>query len=547
MATSKIPGGVAAADPNGLAQGVVVRGATREIDSPIAVALTRSPAPPTEDQALWVAIRNRTQALSFDRYAAFIERVLCKGTAGDSALCGSTEPVTGYGQPSIEERRLELASRPSIYGVDSYQLLKLATHAFLLIEGGVSVAPPRDALTGTTIDTAPPVGEEPPPNSVFARIPDEGSRVGREITYAQAQTALQDYLATQVGGIAAAGLPYLKRVVTALLDDVDLGAEGFAQVGPYCDGALQRRLSCPALIELLWNYWWEECGLVQGMNAIALRFQNRRRGPSDPLATLALDPLRPMSNLLWGRLQDAPNQLSVSRRAYEYAQQYGLKLCGKAVDDLAPVENRSKFIEAFHTLLQHAAEFYRQDSNTTVIADGFALLQSLKQVHMVLAEGANNQFDELKRQARVEMMIDQWLLSRREMREFLRGRVMMPFPEAWMSQQDTLMRLHGWGEGTVTHFHYLASAGEMLLLSIRYADWMATLDQASAANWARAWRPEVQAYMHSYHAVTGVDLAAPPVDVRQSQVRFVPPSALLDGARTAAIGFSLQSRGMNKV
>ena len=41
--------------------------------------------------------------------------------------------------------------------------------------------------------------------------------------------------------------------------------------------------------------------LVQTMNAICLRFQNRR-GPSerDPLANLEIDPLRPLNNIYLG-------------------------------------------------------------------------------------------------------------------------------------------------------------------------------------------------------------------------------------------------------
>ena len=521
MATSKTPGSApASATPQSLAQPRVLDGAVGE--PPLEVTLIRTAIAPTQDQALWMAIRNRSEAISFERYAAFIERLLCQNTSDDSAACGGTQgEASDFGQPSIAARRAGLAARPSIYGVDAYQLLKLATHAFLLVEGGVIVQPPRDPADGTISTDPVQPGQVPPANSIFATIPGEASRLGTDITYEEAQERLSTYLQTQIGGISAPGLPYLKRVATALLGD------RLAQGLPFCDQVLRNRLTCPSMTELLWNYWWEEGHLVQGMNAIALRFQNRRRGPSDPLAPLALDPLRGMHNLLWGRLQDAPNQLSVSRRAHEYAYAYGLPLRGRAVDDLAPVENRSQFITAFHTLLARAAQFYRESSNTTVIPDGFALLQSLKEVHMVLALSANNQFEDLKRQARVEMMIDQWLLSRTEMREFLRGRTMVPFEERWMSQQDTLMRLHGWGDGTVSHYHYLATAGEMLLLSIRWGDWTGTIDQASASNWANQWRPEVQAYLHAYQAVTGVDLGAPLLDTHRDTARFAPPADLL--------------------
>ena len=43
-----------------------------------------------------------------------------------------------------------------------------------------------------------------------------------------------------------------------------------------CMGILQEKLANPCFVELLWNYWQEEAGLVQTMNAITWRFQNRR-------------------------------------------------------------------------------------------------------------------------------------------------------------------------------------------------------------------------------------------------------------------------------
>jgi hypothetical protein len=62
--------------------------------------------------------------------------------------------------------------------------------------------------------------------------------------------------------------------------------------------------SAPCLLELIWNYFMEEALVVQTISAITLRFQNKR-GPGviEPLASLALDPLRPMSMLLWGYIQ----------------------------------------------------------------------------------------------------------------------------------------------------------------------------------------------------------------------------------------------------
>lgn len=491
---------------------------------PIQVTLEPAAVPPTEDQALWIAIRNRTDAIGFDRYAAFVQRLLCADTDHGLPTChvpGDAEEgdfgdlhAGQVGAPSIDARLRDLRDRPSIYGVDAYQMLRAATQAFLLFEGGVAITPARNPATGRY-----------PQGWQQDNMPGEASRLGRPVTFEEARRHLSDYLQTRISNVGGRVLPYLERIVDALLDS------GSRQEGmPMCEGTLRNRLHCPAMIELLWSYWHEQGWLVQTMNAIALRFQNSRRGANDPLVNLALDPLRPLANLLWGFVQDR-DRLSVARRSLEYSYAYGLELEGKAVSGVQPVESRTRFIEAFHTLLYRVAEFYEADAITTVRADGFKLLQALKEVHIEMAEGANNQVDELKRTAREEMLVMQFFLARPEMREFLRGRAMVPYREAWMSQVDTMKRLQGGPETSVTHFRELADSGEKICLSVRYADWMAINDQTQALNWARYWKPEIQSYLHAYRAVTGVDLAAEMTDTRRSQDRFMQPSVHLRNRR----------------
>lgn len=471
---------------------------------PLRVTLDPAAAEPTSDQALWVAIRNRTDAIGFDAYAAFLQRLLCERESVGNAVCGAPDADTStggataepgsFGSPSVDARLDELVARPSIYGGEAYAILKLATEAFLESEGGAAIVPPR----------AQPL----PPDD--AEMPGEAARLGQSVTWAQARNALEAYLGQQVGTVSGRGLPYLKRIVDALIPP---GAR--TQGGPFCDGPLQRRLSCPDFIELIWCYWHERGYLVQTMNAIGLRFQNSRRGPQDPLANLALDPIRPLANLLWGFVQDR-DRLSVARRALEYEYAYGLPLDGKAVAAVRPVERRARFLECFHQLLQCVAEFYVADSFTTVRADGFRMLQALKELHLEMAESANNQYAELKRAARVEMMAMQYMLARKEMREFLGARPGVPYREAWMPQVQTMKRLQRWPQTSITHFRDLADAGQKLLLSVRLGSWVDSNDQAQALNWARYWKQEVQAYLHAYRAVTGVEIAARRVEMQQA-------------------------------
>ena len=481
---------------------------------PLPVSLQQQGELLTDDLQLLAAffggIRNRTAAVAFSRYNEFVNRLLCEGVDDGERSCGSPPEsgVSDYGAPTIRERREDLLGRPSIFGVDAYQLLKVATEAFLVFETGIAIKPPRDGRTGqygyrdafNNFVPAVPTDE----------VPGEAGhlRSPTPVTFQQVASRLDQYLSRG----SSTGTTYLRRIVDALLG-LDPGRR--EEKLPYCDGILRHRLSCPSLIELIWSYWHEEGMLVQALNVIALRFQNRRGAMDrDPLAHLEIDPLRPLNNLMWGYVQDEMHRLTVPRRAYEYDHHYGLTIFGKAVPSIRPADSRSKFLEAFHNLLYRTAAFYHEDADTTVVADAFPLLNALREVHLLLAEGAHNQFGDLPWTARGEMLVQQWLLSRPEMREFLRGRAMVPYAEPWMGQVDTLKRLQGWSEVSVTNFHELAVFGEQILLSIRYHDWNAVNNQEEAKLWARYWKAEIQRYIHAYRAVAGVDLTTEPVDAK---------------------------------
>lgn len=287
-------------------------------------------------------------------------------------------------------------------------------------------------------------------------------------------------------------------------------------------------LAQPFPVELIWSYWEEEAGLVQALNLILARFQNRRvgRGP-DPLARFDLSPLRPLRHILWGWVENEISQLTVRRRAAEYEFEYGLPLVGRAVPGPGHlVERRDRFLEAFHTLLYEAHAFFTLDDNTTVNADAFQVYNALRDTHLVLAEGASNQFGDLPTQARIEMLIMQWTLSQPEIRDYLGGKPMVPYDEPWMDKLDTMKSLYGWSPTSVTHFHDLAVRGERLLLTVRWGNWNGPdVTAESAKNWARTWRNDIQRYIHAYRAATGADLTAAP-DPR-------PPALLLSRRLTA--------------
>ena len=139
-------------------------------------------------------------------------------------------------------------------------------------------------------------------------------------------------------------------------------------------------------------------------------------------------------------------------------------------------------------------------------------MNSITDMHLLLAAGANNFYGGLPWTARHEMMVMQWLLARPEFREFLAGRLMMRYAEPWMDRVDTMRMQQRWGDPSITSFHYLAHYGEKILLSFRWGNWSEIHDPGTAAAWADNWRPAVQTYVHHYRRVTGVDLGIELVD-----------------------------------
>jgi hypothetical protein len=469
------PAGARPPDEAAAALSAAYRMPAQRVTGEMGVTLRQPDLESTTDQALWVAIRDRTRVIGFEGYSRFIDRVLCDDEASDDEKA--------HLRPRAEPARLA-------FGGDAYQLLKVATEAFLVLNCGIMI------------------------DREHYRAGEQAERLNAHDDYDEIAHKLAEYL--------SGGLPYIRTVLRGLgveQPERHLGS-------PFCNTLLSGRPFDPCMLELIWSYWHEEGMLVQAMNTVSLRFQNKLAGEHHALGQLELSPLRPLSNLLWGYIQDEPFRLSVARRAYEYSHHYGLSLLGKAVPRLRPADDRSKFLEAFHSLLRQVAVFYKEDADTTVIADGFPLLNSLQEVHLLLAEGAQNQFRDLPWTARVEMLIQKWLLSRREIQEFLRGRAMVPYKEPWMGPVDSLRRLLGWGDTPVTYFRDLGVYGEQILLSIRYGNWMEVNEQDRPKNWARYFQPEIQGYLHAYRAATGVDLGVRSGD--QERVDTTPPSILLE-------------------
>jgi len=465
--------------------------------------MDRSFVPDTEDQALWVVIRNSAEALSFDKYAEFIEPIM--------GGIGPTRPHPRFGE--INNR-----VRLPFPDAEPYRLLKVATEVFLMANCGVVIGEGQEE-GGTDLERAvfTPIDSGPISDEENIRLLNSP---GASVLSAE----WNNYLSAR-NGLPVRTLPYLYDIVALKLGEIPVVSDKSFGSSRRFYGILRNKLTRPCLLELIWNYWLEEGMLAQTMNAMTWRFQNRR-GPQnrDPLALVEIDPLRGLNNLLWGFVQDEDNRLTIARRAYEYDHEYGLKLIGRAVPQVRGADSRSRFLECFHTLLMLCSIFYKEDDDTTVVADGFPVLNALRDVHLVLTQGAHNQYGDLPWTARQEFLMQQWVLARPEMREFLPRRIMVDYPEAWMDSVETMKTLQGWTDTSILHFRDMAIFGEKILLSVRYGKWTDEIHQEAAANWARYWRPEVQGYVYAYRAATGVDLAATTVT---GQVNATLPAVLL--------------------
>jgi hypothetical protein len=445
----------------------------------VAVTMKRTAVPPTADQALWVAIRAGANALSFENYSAFVEALMCDGPDDELGRLGGR-------RISHRLRKVKRRTALPFPNVDRYRLLKAVTEVFLMTHCGVDIGDFSD------VD-----------------LDEEGRRLNRQVQAGDLESELHDYLdrvPTGEGEFLDV-LPYLGLVRRQLGDVTVVGrGEGDDEAAGICYGILAEKLTNPCFLELIHEYWHDEANVVQAVNAIGRRFQNRTSAPPgrDPLAGLDVDPLRPLNNLLWGMVQDRQHRLSTMRRNIEYSHHYGVGLSSRP--PVRGADPRTRFMPAFHNLLSLCAIFYVQDDNTTVIADGFGVLNALKETHLLLTEGAHNQYGDLPWTARHEMLMYQWVLSRPEMRTFLPTRTMVVYPEPWIGAVEVMNRLQGRSDVPVLHLRDLAVFAEQLMLSIRFGAWTTVIEPEQAANWARYWRPEVQGYIHAYRAVSGTDL-----------------------------------------
>ncbi|MCI0359996.1 MAG: hypothetical protein L0211_16075 [Planctomycetaceae bacterium] len=478
----------------------------RDVDpgfvSPTTVQLMRSRIAVDENAFLWPWIEYSTEALSFREYEKIIDLLLCP----HDQTHARKEVLTDNRYQAL----LKFRCTP-FNNMDAYRYLKVATEAFVVVN---SMVPIRIDDYVHMIDPA-----------MLYRLRDKAELAE------SSQQIFQRFRNSVLASMNGSPDPILPLM--ALLHR-NLGRLEFASFDDdmsrhaACYEVLREKLLRPCMLELIWSYWHEEGMQVQTMLAIRNRFQNvPAESAPDPLAHMEVAPLRPLGSYLWGYIQDEQHRLTLARRFLEYGHQYGFTLQGKAVPPVRPADSRSKFLEALNNLLYLCSQFYKEDADTTKIADAFPVLNAIKEVHYLLSEGAHNQYGDLPSTARQEMLMEQWLLSRPEMQQFLPKREMMPYPEGWMGAVDSMKSVQGWTDTSIIYFHDLAVFGEQILLGIRFGHWSEINDPGSAKIWARYWRAKIQGYIHAYRTVTGIDLSTEPADTQERAARSQSPSMLL--------------------
>ena len=90
------------------------------------VTLHGTPTESNAVQGFWEYLRQSSEAITFTRYNQFIEDVLCAGDGTAPALAGAIG-------------RFHDATKHRLGGVDTYELLRVATEAFLLLKCGTIV------------------------------------------------------------------------------------------------------------------------------------------------------------------------------------------------------------------------------------------------------------------------------------------------------------------------------------------------------------------------------------------------------------------------
>ncbi|MBK6506120.1 MAG: hypothetical protein IPG02_10735, partial [Ignavibacteria bacterium] len=95
----------------------------------------------------------------------------------------------------------------------------------------------------------------------------------------------------------------------------------------------------------------------------------------------------------------------------------------------------------FNKLLMECSVYFKQADDNNINANAFPVLTALQDLNLILAKGDVNQAVYFARQARIEILIEQQILNRSEIGDYLRERPLIPYGADWMRRVDAMKGL----------------------------------------------------------------------------------------------------------
>lgn len=480
------------------------------IEGSTKVTLKSETTPYTKDQIIWVAIRKGAKNASYVGFEDFVRNKLC-------AAPNANIPIINATLSPIRE------------GANSYAW----QHTYPFIKAAATLYLEQSKLEDAF--DQPFVSEE------MRRLGDPN------ITTGQLMLDLKDHL-QQIVGSDGLTLPYLNGVIERVVSNlVNITASSRTNCPTW--SFIKHRLESPPMYDLIWNYWMSLAGLTETMNAVVDCYRRKSNERTALLSDVRFDLLRPIGNLLSGYARDTEIPITHEEYLVELQAQYGLVLPEHAGLDIQPTQTDTSFLGALHNVIGGSGKLLRDRLNKTLSIDTHSLGRTLGNMNVRLAMGAHNQLWEVTRRIRRDMLVQQWILSRPEVTEFLRVPAMVDMKEGWMSalaayrdrknqQSWSTARSGNYGNVSgnssqsalvVQQFHRLACKSEIMVLGARWGGWSdEDLVGKSAEGWLNEVQHDIKDYISDYREVTRlVNLDVETADPQALALREMQPLQFL--------------------
>ena len=239
---------------------------------PIPVRLARPDQGATSDQLLWMLVRNRTDAISFNNFDRF----------ANSVFTGNPRrrPRTSPRSPTSRTERGHSSWARSVS--TRTEILRTAAEYFLMHEVGLIVQRINRPPIGPVVVTDVPSADYEPIDIDFEAYRMNGRRPPVDWVGELRASYYRDLRG--LAGTTPRVLPYFEQIIRRLSQIDGRPVDLLEEQMRFCDcyGVLPGRVIGPLAIELIWSYWHEEGMLAQTLNAIAHASRTGGRGGGRP-------------------------------------------------------------------------------------------------------------------------------------------------------------------------------------------------------------------------------------------------------------------------